>query len=331
MSIIREHGHLTDAWSASHEHGFLPDPENDEVDSPHEAIEEYGVTADSPLNTYSAAKRLEGIAARWKGKRLDYILYRGPARFHRRWRRRGEQTPVTGLLNGKTIFDDPFDNIPTLRCTSSKVVMMNKVPGFNMSLSDHFGVEATLLIQFPSPNHISPPPAAPIIWDTAASSSTTTFSVPPSLAQQQRPYIDIDVPSDSHSPPAHVSALANVADDIGAGDAFEIDISQPTVDAMLQAISGAYRAARSRSRKHMTVFGVCVLALTGLIVGSAWQPHPGLNPVLLLVAGGVTWLGTTMLYAGFIWGNWELNWLMTVVEELELLNRSRITVAGRPA
>jgi len=36
-----------------------------------------------------------------------------------------------------------------------------------------------------------------------------------------------------------------------------------------------------------------------------------------------------MLYAGFIWGNWELNWLMTVAEELELLNRGRITVAGR--
>lgn len=132
-------------------------------------------------------------------------------------------------------------------------------------------------------------------------------------------------------PPAHVNALANVADDIGAGDAYDIDISQQTVDAMLQTIAGAYRAARARSRKHLTIFGLCVAALGGLIVGSAWQPRPGFNPILLLVAGAFTWLGTTMLYAGFIWGNWELNWLMTVVEELELLNRSRVTVVGRQA
>lgn len=320
MSIIREHGHLTDAWSASHPRTFLPDPENDIIDTPQEAIEEFGVTADSPLNTYSASKRLEGIAARWKGKRLDYILYRGPARYHRRWRQRGEQTPGTSSHR--------IDDIPTMHCTSSRVVMTGKVPGFNMSLSDHFGVEATLFIQFPSPSAMSPPPAAPTVWDTTASNLNSVYA-PHSISQQQRPYVDADEPSNTRSPPAHVRALANVNDDIGAGDAYEIEISQRTVDAMLQTIAGAYRAARARSRKHLTIFGVCVAALGALTVGSAWQPVPGLNPILLLVAGALTWLGTTMLYAGFIWGNWELNWLMTVVEELELLNRSRVTVVGR--
>lgn len=330
MSIIREHGLLTDAWSTSHEHGFLPDPDNGEIDSPEEAIEEYGVTADSPLNSYSASKTLEGIASRWKGKRLDYILYRGPARFHRRWRRRGEQTPVNGLLtNGRTTQDDFFEDVPALHCTSSKVVMRGRVVGHNMSFSDHFGVEAILAIQYPSPRQVSPPPAAPTVWDDTAATSASTPFTPPSIAHQQRSYLDADIPSESHSPPTHVSALANVTDDIGAGDAFDIEISQKTAEAMLQAIGGAYRAARSRSRKQLFIFGICVVLVLATTISASWQPIPALNPVFVLVGAAFTWLGTTMLYAGFIWGNWERNWLMTVVEELELLNRSRITVAGR--
>lgn len=329
MSIIREHGLLTDAWSASHGHDFLLDSETGEIDSPEEAIEDYGMTADSPLNSYSAGKNLEGIAARWKGKRLDYILYRGPARFHRRWRRRGEQSSTNGVLTNGRTNEDLLEDVPTLHCTSSRVVMTGKVPGHNNSLSDHFGVEATLVVQYPSPRQVSPPPAAPTVWDTATTSTSAPFTppTPPSLAQQQRPYLDAELPSDSHSPPTHVNALANVTGDIG--DAFDIEISQLTVQAMLQAIGGAYRAARLRSRKQLFVFGACVVLIVVMAIGSAWQPIPALNPVFILVGAVFTWLGTTMLYAGFIWGNWELNWLMTVAEELELLNRGRITVAGR--
>ncbi|KAF8314493.1 inositol phosphophingolipids phospholipase C [Clavulina sp. PMI_390] len=279
MFIIREHGLLVDAWATAHPRTRNLE-EHEEIDSPQKAIDHYGVTADSPFNTYSASKTFEGIAGRWKGKRLDYILYRGPARFHRRWRRRGETTA------------NPVDEIPILLCTSSKVAMMGKVPGYEMSLSDHFGVEATLFIQYPSANSVAPPPAAPTVWDTSAYAS-----------QQQH--------------------------DIGTGDAFDIKISQQTVEAMLQAIAGAYRASRSRSQKHLTIFGTCVVVLCGLIVGSAWQPMPAVNPLLVLIAGACSWLGTTMLYSGFIWGRWELNWLMTVIEELELLNRGRVTVASR--
>jgi sphingomyelin phosphodiesterase 2 len=326
MSIVREHGLLTDAWSTSHEHGFLPDPENGEIDSPEEAIEEYGVTADSPLNSYTAGKTLESVAARWKGKRLDYILYRGPARFHRRRRRRGEQNPANGLLTNGRIHED-VEDIPVLHCTSSQVAMMGKVPEHNVSLSDHFGIEATLIIQYSSPRQVSPPPAAPTVWDTVA----TSPSAPPATSSlaHRRPYVDADLSPDSHSPPVHVHALANVTDDIGAGDAFDIGISQVTVEAMLQAIGGAYRAARSRSQKELFIFGVCVVLVVAIAIGSSWQPVAALNSVFVFVGAAFTWLGTTMLYAGFIWGNWELNWLTTVVEELELLNRGRITVAGR--
>lgn len=298
MNIIKEHGHLTDAWAASHDQGFLP--EAAEVHTPHHALREFGVTADSPLNTYTAGKKLGAIASRWQGKRLDYILYRGPARIHRRLRKYANES----------------NDMPTLHCVTSKVVMTGKVPGQSMSLSDHFGVEANLVIRYPSPSaQVILPPAAPSVWNSNnTNGSTQTFS-------QDTPYAD----GGETETPTSVHALANVADDMAAGDAYEVDVTPETVEAMLAAIAGAYRVANARSRKHLVVFGVCVFLLGGLTVGSAWQPMQSANPILVLVAGAITWIGTTMLYSGFIWGNWERNWLMTVVEELELLNRSRVT------
>jgi len=32
----------------------------------------------------------------------------------------------------------------------------------------------------------------------------------------------------------------------------------------------------------------------------------------------IAWLATTMLYEGFIFGHWECNALMNVIEELEI-------------
>jgi len=50
--------------------------------SPSQAVEMFGVTADSPLkvlNTYSAGKYLDVHARALQGKRLDYIFFRTPA------------------------------------------------------------------------------------------------------------------------------------------------------------------------------------------------------------------------------------------------------------
>jgi sphingomyelin phosphodiesterase 2 len=68
----------------------------------------------------------------------------------------------------------------------------------------------------------------------------------------------------------------------------------------------------------MSIFGVCLGVLLVAIVGSAWLPRPWINPFFLLFTTAVTWLATTMLYVGFIFGNWEINSLTNVIEELEL-------------
>lgn len=119
MAIIREHAQLNDAWTDSHRHVRQP---SGTVPSPIDAIHMYGVTADSPLNSYSAGKPLENYARKYQGKRLDYVLYRGPSR-----------PPAS-------------DRTPRLQCIDTKVMLTEDVPGTAFSYSDHFGVEATFEI-----------------------------------------------------------------------------------------------------------------------------------------------------------------------------------------
>lgn len=120
LSILRDHTGLTDAWDLSRNSTPLPPP--GEV-SAEDAIRIFGITADSPLNSYTAQKALEDETKINHGKRLDYIFYRGP-------------------LNADT-------TTPSLRCSHSLVVFTDLVPGTNYSYSDHFGVEATLMIDMP--------------------------------------------------------------------------------------------------------------------------------------------------------------------------------------
>ncbi|KAI9444663.1 inositol phosphophingolipids phospholipase C [Lactarius indigo] len=116
MAVIRDHASLSDAWGST---SSL---------SPTQAVEVYGVTADSPLNTYSAGKSLDVHARTFCGKRLDYILF-------------GD--PVSPLA--------PAAPLPTLVATHARVLLTDPVPGLPFSYSDHFGVSATL--------HINSPPA----------------------------------------------------------------------------------------------------------------------------------------------------------------------------
>ncbi|WFD19928.1 sphingomyelin phosphodiesterase [Malassezia caprae] len=76
-----------------------------------------GITCDSPMNTWSHTKKLDELALRQSGKRIDFILYRGPA-------------ADTGRL----------------RCVSHQVGFKELVPNLNVSYSDHFSVEAVFRI-----------------------------------------------------------------------------------------------------------------------------------------------------------------------------------------
>ena len=131
MTIIREHAGLTDAWVSTHRNTrtLVPNEPVSAVD----AIHTYGVTADSPLNSFSAAKALEAVARRQQGKRLDYIFYRLPS-----------SPPAS-------------DKTPILTCVDTKVVFTEDVPGTSFSYSDHFGMEATFEISLPKGGDVTDP------------------------------------------------------------------------------------------------------------------------------------------------------------------------------
>ncbi|SNX83858.1 related to ISC1 - Inositol phosphoSphingolipid phospholipase [Melanopsichium pennsylvanicum] len=119
-----------DAVQGGGTQGRRPDPER--------AIEDLGVTCDSPLNTWTAGKKLDERATKAAGKRLDYILYRGPLQDSKGARK--------GLA-----FAASVSNRGRLSCKSSKVVMTDIVPGQQCSFSDHFGVESVFdIISHPS-------------------------------------------------------------------------------------------------------------------------------------------------------------------------------------
>jgi sphingomyelin phosphodiesterase 2 len=98
-------------------------------------------------------------------------------------------------------------------------------------------------------------------------------------------------------------------------------ITDETLSTIRQILVSAYRIGRFRARQQLTVFALCLTADILLILVSIWQPLRAANPAFVLCAAVLTWLGTTMLYSGFIYGRWEANALMTVIEELELLSR----------
>src|SRR6266571_1295289 len=132
MTVIRDHASLSDAWEVTHP---APSPSIASTSSlsPTQAVEMYGVTADSPLNTYSAGKSLDVHARTFRGKRLDYIFFRDPA------------PPLAPAAPPP----------PTLVAADARVLLTDPVPGLPFSYSDHFGVSATLHIKFPQdgPNH----------------------------------------------------------------------------------------------------------------------------------------------------------------------------------
>ncbi|KAH7914724.1 Endonuclease/exonuclease/phosphatase [Hygrophoropsis aurantiaca] len=257
MTIIRDHAGLNDAWAASHPH--TPPPAA--MISPIEGIVNYGVTADSPLNSYRDSKPSGSrIVRQYQGKRLDYVLYR---------------PPVMGLSN---------TNIPHLVCTHSEVVFTETIPGNSCSFSDHFGVEAILQIRSSSETSGNLDGDPHLINDSTPMESTTSLD--------------------------------------GSGlEKTPANLTSNTISTMLLALTTSYRRSQNRSHKELVTFALSILLLLGLIGGSFWVPVSALNPIFVLLTVFISWLATTMLYEGFIFGNWELKALLNVIEELELYQK----------
>src|SRR6266403_950045 len=236
-TIIRDHASLSDAWEVTHPPSSPTSAISTSRPSPSQSIEMFGVTADSPLNSYSAGKHLDAHAQAWHGKRLDYILFPDPA------------PPLS-----------PAAPLPTLIATSARVLLADPVPGSPFSYSDHFGVSATLQIKYP--DHTRDPATSNNLLRMARNQPMATIS--------------------SLSAPAPVQKSARLA----AADA----------SAFLGATAG-------------------------------WFPI-GATPFVVLGSASATWLGTTMLYVGFVYGRWEANALMNVIEEFELYQKSVEAVAS---
>jgi sphingomyelin phosphodiesterase 2 len=276
MTIIRDHAGLTDGWFASHPE-LAQDPPEHTPDAA-SALHLFGVTADSPLNSYSAGKWLDDHARQFAGKRLDYVLYRQPAPSARGHAR---SDAVGG--NGRA---------PALRCIQSAVVFTENVPRRSFSYSDHFGLEATFEVVANAGKRSSAAPPSPWAEDIEGGTGDGADSV--SLA---------DVPSDEVLPPSY--------------------LTHASLATVIEALTTCYKLSQARSHKYLWLFGGSILLLLGMIVGSAWLPRSWANPVFILLAVVVAWFGTTMLYVGFIYGRWEVNALLNVIEELEI-HRSTI-------
>lgn len=253
IAIIREHAGLSDSWVVTHPQSVYTQT----ISSAAQAVEKYGVTADSPLNSYSAGKPLDPHARQYLGKRLDYIFYRQPRKSPR--------------LSPQYI----------IRASRCQVVMLEKVPGHNFSYSDHFGLESTLDIITTIPDPEDPADIPP--------RSDTDIAD----AGRQRPPVEVD------------SELPIV-----------------TIDTMVNALTTCYRYSQHRSKKELLCFAGCLVLLVGAIVASVWINHGWINPIIIVATIFLAWLGTTLLYEGFIYGRWECNALMNVIEELDIHKRS---------
>ncbi|KAG5636599.1 hypothetical protein H0H81_007539 [Sphagnurus paluster] len=236
ITLIREHAALSDSWLVTHPSEGSTTSVS--VSTPIDAVHKFGVTADSPLNSYSAGKPLDPHARKFWGKRLDYVFYRQPYRQNA----------------------SPDTRFPVLKAIDCKVVMTGKVPGFDFSFSDHFALETTLAIQSSGEQ------------DTSQSSPAPT---PPEL-------------------------------------------SSASTATIIQALTSCYQFSRQRARKEMRIFYICLFLLLCITVGTPWLPHAWFNPIFFVLTIGLSWLATTMLYEGFLYGNWECNALMNVIEELEI-------------
>jgi len=269
MVLIKEHSGVRDAWEDTHPNvpvTFHPNT------PPREVLHTFGITADSPINTYSAAKPLDDYARQFLGKRLDYILYR---------------PPIRSLLSSKT---------PVLKPTQSEVVFTEHVPGKSHSYSDHFGLEATFSVHLPEgqPGGVNNPSGI----EVPAPAPNTITKNRPSGAR--------------FDPLQQVSAVPNLQPHLPP------ELSDASIATTIQALTTCYRLSRSRSRVYLFVFLACLFLIIALILGSAWLPYSWINPIFLLATTVLAWWATTMLYVGFIYGNWEVNVLVNVIEELEL-------------
>ncbi|KAB5590390.1 hypothetical protein CTheo_6156 [Ceratobasidium theobromae] len=337
LEFIRTHAKVQDAWWATHNLTspavpvVFPLPTEGAATSALAAIHEHGVTADSPLNSWSAGKPLDAVARRHLGKRLDYVLYRGP------------DARATWELVAK----------------EAKVVMTERMPDLGVSLSDHFGVQVELAIvpagvstqnqsnAGPSNLEILPPlPIPPPVARTRALILHDTLHV-----------LHAAIPASYAASTAYLTtgiacafslvALAVAAGAVGWGPNAKsyrrrTERSSTTPDRENQS---PVRPDRKRSRSHTTPSSqpqsqstpspnttrsplssppppplrLPFLPAKSSLAKRGIQAPWWLGIVLVLVGALLAAAGITLLYAGVLFGRWERNAIWDVIDQMERL------------
>ncbi|WWC68740.1 uncharacterized protein I206_102674 [Kwoniella pini CBS 10737] len=329
IGMLKHHANLTDSFaSVTHTANMDLPPQP----TPEEALRSYGMTCDSPLNTYSAGKPIPHNVLEKGGKRLDYIFYRQPSIARRRplvWGYRDEEEPSNqnGNGHGESVESGDFTGkghmeigkplqssiakAPKLRCVKSEVVLTEIVPGQTFSYSDHFALSSTFIIDVPpqegsasssstkqhtaTPSDNSFTPLVPLISEPEQINPTTTTFSPPSP----------DSPNVHMSSPRTSTSSTNQA-------------KSSTVRSALHLLRLYTRLSKQTATFHLKICLGSLIALIALTVGSAWQPKSWLQPIFTLVGGLLGAATATFLYTGFVWGRWEEGLLTEVTEEMEL-------------
>ncbi|KAI8378523.1 Endonuclease/exonuclease/phosphatase [Blakeslea trispora] len=113
--LLSDHGFMTDSWLEMHQETIEDSQARFEEHqlSVSDCIQQFGITCDSPVNTWSHHLLSQEPYAKDIGDRLDYIFYR---------------------------------RSPQLVCLQSSVVLHEYIPNTNLSFSDHFGVRSVFKI-----------------------------------------------------------------------------------------------------------------------------------------------------------------------------------------
>lgn len=313
VAILRNHASLHDSYQHAHPRCEDPPPSGEH----RRAIDFFGKTVDSTLNSYSAAKPIPQNVLDQGGKRLDYIFYRQPEIARRRpliWGYRDDEANGDGvsedayLEEGKPM-PSSLDKAPKLRCVRSEVVLTEMVPGQNFSYSDHFAVFSTFIIDRPKSSTKSTASSSQTRSPTTPQNGNTSFtplvpllSEPDSLNDKTVTFAPVDPHNSPGSPRSSTSTT----------------VKSSAVRHAINTLQMYSRIAQRTSTQHLRFFMAAVVCLLGLTVGSAWQPKPWLQPIFTLLGGVCGAGGATMLYTGFVWGRWEQGILTETIEEMEL-------------
>ena len=315
IAILRSHASLDDSFLSTH-----PSANTSPTLPPsHQtALSTYGMTCDSPINTYSQSKPIPHEVSSRGGKRLDYIFYRQPEIARRRpliWGYRdnsdnngGGQGAGGHIEEGKPI-QQSLLSAPKLRCIKSEVVMTEIVPGQAFSFSDHFGVHSTFHIEDAKSKVQASRDSS--IDPSVAAAAHGTFSPLVPLMIAPEPLSDTTTtfaPIDLRGSTSRLSSNSSVSS----------NAKSPCIRSALSTLRMYARIAQQTSHSHLRYFLTAVICLLGLTIGSAWQPRPWIQPIFTLLAGALGAGGATMLYTGFVWGRWEEGILKEVMEEMEL-------------